>query len=47
MILCQAEPYIRSKVVGSIENLLYILPNKLDEIAITLSLKDYDRWNIL
>lgn len=32
------------KVVGSIENLLYILPeNKLDEIAITLSLKDYDR----
>ena len=31
------------KVIGSIENLLYILPqNKLDEIAITLSLKDYD-----
>ena len=31
------------KVVGAIENLLYILPeNKLDEIAITLSLKDYD-----
>jgi len=31
------------KVVGSIESLLYILPeNKLDEIAITLSLKDYD-----
>lgn len=31
------------KVVGKIENLLYILPqNKLDEIAITLSLKDYD-----
>lgn len=31
------------KVVGRIENLLYILPqNKLDEIAITLSLKDYD-----
>ena len=31
------------KVLGSIENLLYILPeNKLDEIAITLSLKDYD-----
>ena len=31
------------KVVGCIENLLYILPeNKLDEIAITLSLKDYD-----
>ena len=29
--------------VGRIENLLYILPqNKLDEIAITLSLKDYD-----
>lgn len=32
------------KVIGSIDNLLYILPeNKLDEIAITLSLKDYDR----
>ena len=32
------------KVVGSIENLLYILPqNKLDEIAITLPLKDYDK----
>jgi Undecaprenyl-phosphate glucose phosphotransferase len=32
------------KVLGTIENLLYILPqNKLDEIAITLSLKDYDR----
>lgn len=32
------------KVVGTIENLLYILPeNKLDEIAITLSLNDYDR----
>ncbi|MCH5258106.1 MAG: undecaprenyl-phosphate glucose phosphotransferase [Lachnospiraceae bacterium] len=31
------------KVVGEIGNLLYILPeNKLDEIAITLSLKDYD-----
>ncbi len=31
------------KVVGTIENLLYILPeNKLDEIAITLSLQDYD-----
>ncbi len=31
------------KVVGSIGNLLYILPeNKLDEIAITLPLKDYD-----
>ena len=31
------------KVLGKIENLLYILPqNKLDEIAITLSLKDYD-----
>lgn len=31
------------KVVGKIENLLYILPqNKLDEIAITLPLKDYD-----
>lgn len=32
------------KVVGEIENLLYILPeNKLDEIAVTLSLKDYSR----
>ena len=32
------------KVVGSIGNLLYILPeNKLDEIAITLSLNDYDK----
>lgn len=32
------------KVLGTIGNLLYILPeNKLDEIAITLSLKDYDR----
>ncbi|MCM1262378.1 MAG: undecaprenyl-phosphate glucose phosphotransferase [Butyrivibrio sp.] len=32
------------KVIGSIDNLLYILPeNKLDEIAITLSLGDYDR----
>ena len=32
------------KVIGSIENLAYILPeNKLDEIAVTLSLKDYDR----
>lgn len=32
------------KVVGQIENLLYILPeNKLDEIAITLSLSDYDQ----
>ncbi|MDD6811572.1 MAG: undecaprenyl-phosphate glucose phosphotransferase [Lachnospiraceae bacterium] len=32
------------KVVGTIGNLLYILPeNKLDEIAITLSLKDYDQ----
>ncbi len=31
------------KVIGTIENLLYILPqSKLDEIAITLSLKDYD-----
>lgn len=31
------------KVLGRIGNLLYILPqNKLDEIAITLSLKDYD-----
>lgn len=32
------------KVLGSIDNLLYILPeNKLDEIAVTLSLQDYDR----
>ena len=32
------------KVVGHIDNLLYILPeNKLDEIAITLSLADYDQ----
>lgn len=32
------------KVVGRIDNLLIILPeNKLDEIAITLSLEDYDR----
>lgn len=32
------------KVVGRIENIHYILPeNKLDEIAITLSLNDYDR----
>jgi len=32
------------KVVGRIENLIYILPeNKLDEIAITLSLSDYDQ----
>lgn len=31
------------KVVGKIENIKYILPeNKLDEIAITLSLDDYD-----
>ena len=31
------------KVIGQIDNLFYILPeNKLDEIAITLSLKDYD-----
>lgn len=31
------------KVVGRIENIKYILPeNKLDEIAITLALKDYD-----
>lgn len=32
------------KVLGRIENLLYILPeNKLDEIAITLALDDYGR----
>lgn len=36
------------KVLGSIDNLLYILPeNKLDEIAITLSLSDYDRLESL
>lgn len=32
------------KVVGSIDNIKYILPeNKLDEVAITLALKDYDK----
>ncbi len=32
------------KVVGNIENIKYILPeNKLDEIAITLALKDYEK----
>lgn len=32
------------KVLGSLDNLLYILPeNKLDEIAITMSLSDYHR----
>ncbi len=32
------------KVVGRIDNLKYILPeNRLDEITITLALKDYDR----
>ena len=32
------------KVLGSSDNLLYSLPeNKLDEIAVTLSLSDYDR----
>mgnify|MGYP002508857420 CR=1 FL=1 len=32
------------KVIGSIENLHYILPqNKLDEIAVTLALEDYNR----
>ena len=32
------------KVVGSIDNLKYILPeNKLDEIAITIALKDYEK----
>lgn len=32
------------KVIGRIENLLYILPeNKLDEIAVTLALEDYNR----
>ena len=32
------------KVVGNIDNLKYILPeNKLDEVAITIALKDYDK----
>ncbi len=32
------------KVLGRIDNLLYILPeNKLDEIAVTLALEDYNR----
>lgn len=32
------------KVLGSVDNLLYILPeSRLDEIAITLSLADYDK----
>ena len=32
------------KVLGRIDNLYYVLPeNKLDEIAVTLSLEDYDR----
>ena len=32
------------KVLGSIDNLPFILPeNKLDEIAVTLALQDYDR----
>ncbi len=32
------------RVLGAIDNLLYILPeNKLDEIAVTLALSDYDR----
>lgn len=32
------------KVVGSIDNLRYILPeNQLDEVAITIALKDYER----
>lgn len=32
------------KVLGRIDNLLYVLPeNKLDEIAVTLALADYDR----
>lgn len=34
--------YNKVKVIGSIENLLYILPeNQLDEIAITLGLEEY------
>ena len=36
--------YIGVRVVGRIANIRYILPeNSLDEIAITLALKDYDR----
>ena len=36
------------KVVGRIENIRYILPeNKLDEIAITLALKDYEQLEYL
>ncbi|MCI8991510.1 MAG: undecaprenyl-phosphate glucose phosphotransferase [Eubacterium sp.] len=36
--------YKGCKVIGGIENLLYILPeNKLDEIAITLGLEQYDK----
>ena len=36
-------PAIHKKEGGTLGNLEYILPeNKLDEIAITLSLKDYD-----
>lgn len=36
--------YRGTKVLGRVDNLHVILPeNKLDEIAITLSLKDYDR----
>lgn len=36
--------YKGCKVIGEIENLLYILPeNKLDEIAITLGLEQYDK----
>jgi len=32
------------RVVGNIDNLKYILPeNKLDEVAITIALKDYDK----
>lgn len=39
----QGTTYKGVKVLGSIGNLEYILPeNKLDEIAITLALKDYD-----
>ncbi len=36
------------KVLGRIDNLLYILPeNKLDEIAVTLALEDYNRLEII
>ena len=43
MIIFRVAPHINVKVLGTIGNLEIILPeNKLDEIAITLSLKDYE-----